>query len=159
MHHTSCVFGACEVLKHAFQHFSSAATVFAIKAAGLAIAIGVGSSFIVLVSFTWGIFIFNEHVHSKPGACLAVFCMMLGLFGMAYFSAPSTIANELAPSQEAAQRSQERVQTNIPTPTGEYHCFQSLPSEEGDGQLGDEEPASQEARNMEQGETSERCGG
>ena len=35
------------------------ATVFAIKNAGLAIGIGVGSSFIVLVSFTWGIFIFE----------------------------------------------------------------------------------------------------
>jgi hypothetical protein len=31
------------------------ATVYAIKNAGLAIGIGVGSSFIVLVSFTWGV--------------------------------------------------------------------------------------------------------
>lgn len=66
------------------------ATIFAIKTAGLAIAIGVGSSFIVLVSFTWGIFIFQEHVHSKLSACGAVSCMMLGLLGMAYFSASSS---------------------------------------------------------------------
>jgi hypothetical protein len=31
----------------------------------------------------------REHVHSKPGACFAVGCMMMGLLGMAYFSAPS----------------------------------------------------------------------
>ena len=30
----------------------------------------------------------REHVHSKPGACFAVGCMMMGLLGMAYFSAP-----------------------------------------------------------------------
>mmetsp|Transcript_15240 Transcript_15240/g.37432 ORF Transcript_15240/g.37432 Transcript_15240/m.37432 type:complete len:393 (+) Transcript_15240:184-1362(+) len=65
------------------------ATVYAVKNAGLAIGIGVGSSFIVLISFTWGIFVFNEHVHSRLDACFAVGCMMVGLLGMAYYSAPS----------------------------------------------------------------------
>mmetsp|Transcript_25364 Transcript_25364/g.59383 ORF Transcript_25364/g.59383 Transcript_25364/m.59383 type:complete len:448 (-) Transcript_25364:1477-2820(-) len=68
---------------------SGVATIFAIKTAGLATAIGVGSSFIVLVSFTWGIFFFEEHVHSKVQACSAVACMLCGLAGMAYYSAPS----------------------------------------------------------------------
>jgi hypothetical protein len=67
-----------------------AATIYAVKNAGLAIGIGVGSSFIVLVSFTWGIFVFDEHVHSRKGACFAVGCMMLGLLGMAYYSAPTS---------------------------------------------------------------------
>ena len=66
-------------------------TVYAVKAAGLAIGIGVGSSFIVLVSFIWGIFIFHEHIHSKVGACFAVFCMMLGLMGMSYYSSPEVV--------------------------------------------------------------------
>lgn len=76
-----------------------------------------GSSFIVLISFTWGvsptfifrsrnsmsvidsslhghfvslqIFVFGEHVHNRLAACFAVGCMMVGLLGMAYFSAPS----------------------------------------------------------------------
>jgi drug/metabolite transporter (DMT)-like permease len=65
------------------------ATIYAIKKAGLAIGIGVGSSFIVLVSFTWGIFVFGEHVHSKTQACTAVACMLCGLAGMAYYSAPT----------------------------------------------------------------------
>lgn len=65
------------------------ATVFAIKNAGLAISTGISASLIVLVSFGWGIFVFGEHVHSRLEACLAAICMLFGLVGMAYFSAPS----------------------------------------------------------------------
>eukprot|EP00529_Nitzschia_sp_RCC80_P010565 CAMPEP_0113492778 /NCGR_PEP_ID=MMETSP0014_2-20120614/28254_1 /TAXON_ID=2857 /ORGANISM="Nitzschia sp." /LENGTH=627 /DNA_ID=CAMNT_0000386625 /DNA_START=200 /DNA_END=2083 /DNA_ORIENTATION=+ /assembly_acc=CAM_ASM_000159 len=65
------------------------ATIYAIKSAGLAIGIGVGSSFIVLVSFYWGIFVFGEHVHSRVQACFAVGCMLCGLVGMAYYSSPA----------------------------------------------------------------------
>lgn len=56
------------------------ATIYAVKAAGLAIGIGVGSSFIVLVSFVWGIFVFGEHVYSRAGACFAVFLMVRTIF-------------------------------------------------------------------------------
>jgi glucose uptake protein GlcU len=65
------------------------AMVYAIKAAGLAIGMGIGSSFIVLVSFTWGIFIFHERVESRLGASFAVLLMMMGLWGMSYYSSPS----------------------------------------------------------------------
>jgi Transmembrane family, TMEM144 of transporters len=54
----------------------------------LAIGIGIGSSFIVLVSFIWGIFVFGERVHSRFAACIAIFCMMIGLLGMSYYSSP-----------------------------------------------------------------------
>lgn len=64
------------------------ATVYAVKSAGLAVGIGVGSSFIVLVSFTWGIFVFEEGVKSKVGACFAVLLMILGIIGMSAFSSP-----------------------------------------------------------------------
>jgi len=91
------------------------ATVYAVKNAGLAIGIGVGSSFIVLISFTWGIFVFKEHVHSVLDACLAVGCMMAGLLGMAYFSAPSV-------SHPAPQRLQEESQE----PEGSsYHALET----------------------------------
>lgn len=63
--------------------------VYAIKAAGLAIGMGIGSSFIVLVSFTWGIFIFHERVESRFGASFAVLLMMMGLWGMSYYSSPN----------------------------------------------------------------------
>jgi len=69
------------------------ATIYAIKTAGLAVAIGTGSSFIVLVSFSWGIFFFDEHVHSRIQACAAVVCMLCGLAGMAYYSAPTVAHN------------------------------------------------------------------
>lgn len=72
---------------------SGIATVYAIKAAGLAIGIGIGSSFIVLVSFVWGIFVFREKVHSLFGACVAVACLMLGVLGMSYYSAPPPAAD------------------------------------------------------------------
>jgi hypothetical protein len=71
------------------------ATVFAIKNAGLAIAMGVGGSCIVLVSFTWGILVFKEHVHSRIQAYLAVILMLMGLIGMAYYSAPSVAHSNL----------------------------------------------------------------
>ena len=62
--------------------------VYAIKAAGLAVAMGIGSSFIVLVSFTWGIFIFDEKIESRVGASFAILLMMAGLWGMSYYSSP-----------------------------------------------------------------------
>ena len=43
-----------------FFSYSGIATIYAVKSAGLAIGIGIGSSFIVLVSFVWGIFVFDE---------------------------------------------------------------------------------------------------
>ena len=69
------------------------ATIFAVKEAGLAVGIGVGSSFIVLVSFVWGIFIFNEPVHSKVWASCAVLLMIVGICGMSYFSSPEAISD------------------------------------------------------------------
>lgn len=81
------------------------ATIYAIKTAGLAIGIGVGSSFIVLVSFSWGIFFFDEHVHSRIQACSAVGCMLFGLAGMAYYSAPTVAHASHARAPEENPRS------------------------------------------------------
>ena len=76
------------------------ATVYAVKSAGLAIGIGIGSSFIVLVSFVWGIFVFGEAVRSKFGACMAVFCMMAGLMGMSYYSSPAAQQQQITIEEE-----------------------------------------------------------
>lgn len=88
------------------------AMIYAIKNAGLAVAMGIGSSFIVLVrvmscampllrlrdsklmlsvlsrqvSFTWGIFVFDEKVESRVGASCAIVLIMAGLWGMSYYS-------------------------------------------------------------------------
>ncbi|CAB9519490.1 expressed unknown protein [Seminavis robusta] len=76
------------------------ATVFAIRNAGLAIAIGIGSSSIVLVSFVWGIFIFDEDIHSRVGASMAIVMMMAGILGMSYFSAPPPPSVYSIPEQQ-----------------------------------------------------------
>jgi hypothetical protein len=104
------------------------ATVFAVKNAGLAIGIGVGSSFIVLVSFTWGIFVFGEHVHSISGACFAVGCMMMGLLGMAYFSAPIDSDCSSTGSYEEVQPEDSSIADG--TDGDHYHGLHSVPSEE-----------------------------
>eukprot|EP00591_Stephanopyxis_turris_P005682 CAMPEP_0195509698 /NCGR_PEP_ID=MMETSP0794_2-20130614/2560_1 /TAXON_ID=515487 /ORGANISM="Stephanopyxis turris, Strain CCMP 815" /LENGTH=387 /DNA_ID=CAMNT_0040636979 /DNA_START=64 /DNA_END=1224 /DNA_ORIENTATION=+ len=62
------------------------ATIYGIRNAGLAVTLGLGSSLIVLVSFVWGIFIFDEAVTSIVGACFGIVFMMIGLWGMSYYS-------------------------------------------------------------------------
>jgi len=64
--------------------------VYAIQHAGLAIAIALSSTCIVLVSFSWGIFIFHETVQSQSLAIVAVGFMILGILGMSYFATPSS---------------------------------------------------------------------
>jgi len=94
------------------------ATIYGIRNAGLALTVGIGSSLIVLVSFIWGIFIFEEHVRSRFGACLSVLLMICGIWGMAYFSQPhlqsslfdlvETESNEGDHDNDAESTSQER---------------------------------------------------
>lgn len=88
------------------------ATVFAIRNAGLAIAMGLGGSLIVLVSFVWGIFIFDEQIHSREGASGAIAMMMAGILGMSYFSSPH---------QAATVRGEQQL-VNV-----DNHSFVSLP--------------------------------
>ena len=60
--------------------------IYAIRNAGIAMAVGTWSSIIVLTSFLWGIMIFEEKVQSIQGAVGAVSMLILGLLGMAFFS-------------------------------------------------------------------------
>ena len=59
-----------------------------VRTAGLAISHGICASIVVMVSFSWGIFIFHERVRSLSSALGAVFLMVLGIGGMSYFSSP-----------------------------------------------------------------------
>jgi len=77
-----------------FSAFDSGiATIYAVKNAGLAIGMGISSSCIVLSSFTWGIFFFEEKVHSRLAACFAIACLMAGLFGMSYYGSNSSASS------------------------------------------------------------------
>ena len=42
-----------------------------------------------MVAFVWGVFIFDEHVRSRLYATMAILLMMIGLWGMSYFSSPN----------------------------------------------------------------------
>lgn len=64
------------------------AGIYGIRTAGLAVAVGTWSSMIVLTSFFWGIFVFEERVKSKFGACCACGTLVIGLVGMSIFSRP-----------------------------------------------------------------------
>lgn len=65
--------------------------IYAIRAAGIAVAVGTWASVIVLVNFVWGILVFHEPVRSVPGACGAFFFLGLGLIGMTKFSSSKTV--------------------------------------------------------------------
>ena len=62
--------------------------IYAIRNAGLAIAVGTWSSIIVLNSFCWGLCVFEERVRSELGAFGACLTLVVGLVGMSIYSKP-----------------------------------------------------------------------
>jgi len=64
--------------------------IYGIQNAGLAIAVGTWSSLIVISSFAWGIFVFQERVKSVYGACCGALILIVGLVGMSIYSSPSS---------------------------------------------------------------------
>ena len=94
-------------------------TIYAVQNAGLAIGIGINSAFIVLVSFIWGIFIFDEHVHSRLVASISIGLMMLGIVGMAYFSAPTKSRTTIAEQIEEGGREEEDCERDGSARSGE----------------------------------------
>ena len=71
------------------------AGIYAIRNAGLAIAVGTWSSIIVLTSFFWGIGVFEERVRSELGACGACLTLVAGLIGMSRYSKPPNRIKEV----------------------------------------------------------------
>jgi len=84
------------------------AAIYAVQNAGLAVAQGVWSSMIVLVSFIWGIFVFQEGVESVLGACLSVLLMVIGLWGMSFYSSPDLEANTGGGYNSSYHRSEQQ---------------------------------------------------
>ena len=66
--------------------------IFAIRSAGMAIAVGTWSSVMILVNFVVGIVCFREPVASFWSTCGEFLCLALGLVGMSIFSAPTPSA-------------------------------------------------------------------
>lgn len=64
------------------------AGIYGIRNAGLAISVGTWSSLNVIISFFWGILVFDEKVKSLEGAGAAALVLIIGLIGMSINSAP-----------------------------------------------------------------------
>uniref|UniRef100_A0A7S2VZR1 EamA domain-containing protein n=1 Tax=Eucampia antarctica TaxID=49252 RepID=A0A7S2VZR1_9STRA len=64
------------------------AGIFGIRNAGLAVSVGTWSGICVLVSFFWGLFIFDERVKSLFLTCIGMGFLIGGLIGMTFFSCP-----------------------------------------------------------------------
>eukprot|EP00531_Pseudo-nitzschia_arenysensis_P010533 CAMPEP_0116135994 /NCGR_PEP_ID=MMETSP0329-20121206/11485_1 /TAXON_ID=697910 /ORGANISM="Pseudo-nitzschia arenysensis, Strain B593" /LENGTH=410 /DNA_ID=CAMNT_0003630827 /DNA_START=113 /DNA_END=1345 /DNA_ORIENTATION=- len=62
--------------------------ILAIRNAGIATAVGIWSSIMVIINFVWGILVFHEPVHSLSTTCGAFFWLGIGLVGMTKYSAP-----------------------------------------------------------------------
>ncbi len=71
--------------------------IFGIRNSGLGISVGTWSAVTVLVSFTWGIFMFGERVVSVEKTVFGIFMMVAGVAGMAYFSSPQIMEEEEVP--------------------------------------------------------------
>ncbi|GMH82268.1 hypothetical protein TrVE_jg4837 [Triparma verrucosa] len=100
-----------------------AMAIYAVQNAGLAVAQGTWSSLIVVVSFVWGILVFDEKVKNVYLAGLGVVGLISGLVGMSVFSegekqAPpvKTLNNEndrsalLAPELQTPEGEKEKPQ-------------------------------------------------
>ena len=63
--------------------------IWSVGYAGLAVAQATWSSCIVVVSFAWGAFVFQEHVASWPLAAGSLALMIVSIIGMAHFADPA----------------------------------------------------------------------
>ena len=62
--------------------------IYAIRLAGLAVAVGTWASVMIAVNFAWGILVFREPVHDVWGTLGAFLLLSLGLVGMSIYAAP-----------------------------------------------------------------------
>lgn len=70
------------------------AGIAAVRTAGLAVSQGTWSTLKIMVAFVWGVFVFSEHVLSRLNSTMAIFLMMIGLWGMSFFSSPNRVAED-----------------------------------------------------------------
>mmetsp|Transcript_13563 Transcript_13563/g.29457 ORF Transcript_13563/g.29457 Transcript_13563/m.29457 type:complete len:394 (+) Transcript_13563:233-1414(+) len=77
------------IVSAAFWVPAGTAGIYAVRRAGLAVSVGIWSSFIVFISFLWGIVIFQEKVKSVFGTICAASLLCVGLWGIAFYSSPA----------------------------------------------------------------------
>jgi len=69
--------------------------IYAIRMAGLAIAVGTWASVMILINFIWGILVFREPVNDVVGTIFAFVLLALGLVGMSVFASPSASTTKI----------------------------------------------------------------
>jgi len=90
--------------------------IYAIRMAGLAIAVGTWASVMICVNFVWGILIFREPVASLWATAGAFLLLALGLIGMSHFSAPQTQARNTSLNDDGnSTNSDEEIRSPMVT--------------------------------------------
>ena len=79
--------------------------IYAIRMAGLAVAVGVWASVMIAVNFVWGILVFQEPIHDVWGTVAAFLLLALGLVGMSAYTAP--VPKELGESSVEMENYEE----------------------------------------------------
>ncbi|KAG7364724.1 drug/metabolite transporter superfamily protein [Nitzschia inconspicua] len=82
-------FSAWGIVSGLFWVPGASCGIYAIRNAGIAVAVGTWSSIQVVVSCIFGIIIFQEKVKDKAQTMLAFFILMMGLIGMSIYADPS----------------------------------------------------------------------
>lgn len=80
--------------------------IYAIRMAGMAIAVGTWASVMIAVNFTWGFVVFKEPVADFGGTISAFLLLTIGLVGMSHFSAPPQSHTELLASVKESPRNE-----------------------------------------------------
>jgi hypothetical protein len=91
------------------------AGIYAIRKAGMAIAVGTWASIMIAVNFVWGILVFREPVHDMAGVALAFLLLAVGLVGMSYFAAPSASRENEEEDEEEGSSSSSLEAASDPT--------------------------------------------
>jgi len=88
--------------------------IYAIRAAGIAVAVGTWASVMVMVNFCWGILVFREPVSSVPSTLGAFLCLATGIVGMSMYS---TSATATAAHHDHPRRPKKEKVLPSPSPT------------------------------------------
>jgi glucose uptake protein GlcU len=123
------------------------AGIYGIRQAGLAVAVGTWSSIIVMTSSFFGIVVFRESVKDVGDAIRALLILVLGLIGMAHYSASSTVeeghlppplahkALLSVPSHRRSRSSQPLAMSETADALSSMTSLSKRPSRAGDGGL------------------------
>ena len=87
--------------------------IYAIRMAGLAIAVGVWASVMIGVNFVWGILVFREPIHDVLGTLAAFVLLTAGLVGMSTYAAPPPNNNQPESTAETSSSSVEMERKNL----------------------------------------------